>query len=71
MKVLSIKLLYDILEDLIAKWATRYKFFSGLGAKLVASGDRATVNFSPWSDRLVNKKLRKFNHRRKTFKVSF
>ena len=24
-----------------------------------------------WSDRLVNKKLRKFNHRRKTFKVSF
>ena len=24
-----------------------------------------------WSDRLVNEKLRKFNHRRKTFKVSF
>ena len=25
MEVLSIKLMYDILEDLIAKWATRYK----------------------------------------------
>ena len=39
MKIWSIKLLYDLLEDLIAKWATRYKL---LGAREQSQSPLAT-----------------------------
>ena len=50
-EVFSIKLLCDILEDPIAKWATRYELLvareQSWSPLATGKGDRATVNFSP------------------------